>query len=188
MMAVKCDQQKHAGTMISVEGDFKEIGEMFERIDKEEDGEVYTREVLDFLRVMSHDMDQTEEVEKLLHQYGKRGDKILYLPEFKEMMSDVRAAGWTRFEPVDGQPIAEKDMKKVFKMVDLNKGGTISQVELKMGLKFIGRRYGLSDMKPWQDAMKMADNDGDGDLSFLEFQDAIKLAEIKLKRKDISRK
>ena len=65
----------------------------------------------------------------------------------QEMMSDVRAAGWTRFEPVDGQPIAEKDMKKVFKMVDLNKGGTISQVELKMGLKFIGRRYGLSDVR-----------------------------------------
>ena len=59
---------------------------MFERIDKEEDGEVYTREVLDFLRVMSHDMDQTEEVEKLLRQYGKRGDKILYLPDFKVLV------------------------------------------------------------------------------------------------------
>ena len=43
-------------------------------------------------------------------------------------------------------------------------------------------------MKPWQDAMMTADNDGDGDLSFLEFQDAIKLAEIKLKRKEFSRK
>ena len=32
-------------------------------------------------------------------------------------------------------------------------------------------------MRPWQKAMKDADANGDGSLSFLEFQDAIKLAE-----------
>ena len=32
-------------------------------------------------------------------------------------------------------------------------------------------------MKPWQDAMRAADVNGDGSLSFLEFQDAIKMAE-----------
>ena len=34
-------------------------------------------------------------------------------------------------------------------------------------------------MRPWQRAMREADVNGDGSLSFLEFQDAIKLAENK---------
>ena len=35
-------------------------------------------------------------------------------------------------------------------------------------------------MGPWQEAMKQADCNGDGSLSFLEFQDAIKMAEEKV--------
>ena len=35
-----------------------EYEEMFERIDREADGEVYVREVLDFLRSMASDLDQ----------------------------------------------------------------------------------------------------------------------------------
>ena len=34
-------------------------------------------------------------------------------------------------------------------------------------------------MRPWQKAMREADLNGDGSLSFLEFQDAIKLAETR---------
>ena len=39
---------------------------MFERIDKEEDGEVYVREVVDFLRVLDNNLEQTEEVRNKL--------------------------------------------------------------------------------------------------------------------------
>ena len=35
---------------------------MFERIDKEEDGEVYVREVVEFLRVLDDNMEQNNEV------------------------------------------------------------------------------------------------------------------------------
>ena len=35
-------------------------------------------------------------------------------------------------------------------------------------------------MKAWQDGMKKGDINGDGTLSFLEFQDAIKIAENNL--------
>ena len=44
------------------------------------------------------------------------------------MMDAVREAGWTRFKPVKGQPIAEKDMRKIFKLVDLDKDGSISNL------------------------------------------------------------
>ena len=80
---------------------------------------------------------------ELLSEYRSKGDRVLYLQEFmvkclpifflldfartlQEMMDAVRAAGWTRFRPVKGQPIAEKDMRKIFKLVDLDKDGSIS--------------------------------------------------------------
>jgi len=46
-----------------------------------------------------------------------------------------------------------------------------------MSLKYLGKRYKVSNMEPWKEAMRQADANGDGSLSFLEFQDAIKLAE-----------
>ena len=62
-------------------------------------------------------------------------------------MDAVRAAGWTRFKPVKGQPIAERDMRKIFKLVDLDKDGSISNLELKLSLKYLGKRYGMSDVR-----------------------------------------
>ena len=38
--------------------------EMFERIDKEEDEEVYLREVVEFLRVLDENLEQTKEVKR----------------------------------------------------------------------------------------------------------------------------
>ena len=39
---------------------------MFERIDKEADGEVYVSEVTDFLRVLDDNLEQTEQVYKIM--------------------------------------------------------------------------------------------------------------------------
>lgn len=38
-------------------------------------------------------------------------------------------------------------------------------------------------MKTWKEALKEADSNNDGKLSFLEFQDAVKLAEKKMREK-----
>ena len=38
---------------------------MFERIDKEEDGEVYLREVVEFLRVLDNNIEQSNKVRKV---------------------------------------------------------------------------------------------------------------------------
>ena len=42
---------------------------MFERIDKEEDGEVYLREVVEFLRVLDDNLEQTKEVCQIQPRY-----------------------------------------------------------------------------------------------------------------------
>lgn len=74
---------------------------MFERIDREADGEVYVNEVLDFLHSMAGDLDQVcsvgilnssenayiisfqnEDVSELFREYRSKGDRVLYLPEF----------------------------------------------------------------------------------------------------------
>ena len=67
-------------------------------------------------------------MQSLLSEYRERGNKILLLKEFMVMMDEVRKAGWKRFRPVEGQPIAEKDMRKIFRLVDLDKDGTISHM------------------------------------------------------------
>ena len=46
----------------------------------------------------------------------------------KAIMDAIKAAGWTRFKPVKGQPIAEQDMIRVFRIVDMDKSGAISQL------------------------------------------------------------
>ena len=52
---------------------------MFERIDKEEDGEVYVKEVVDYLRVLDDNMEQTKEVHKYTNNTKRRQFKLLYL-------------------------------------------------------------------------------------------------------------
>ena len=77
-------------------------------------------------------------------------------------MDEIKGAGWTRFKPVAGEPIAEQDMKRVFKMVDMDNSGAISQLviysvqnillimypfkELKLAVKYLGKRYGISNV------------------------------------------
>lgn len=39
-------------------------------------------------------------------------------------------------------------------------------------------------MKTWKEALKEADSNNDGKLSFLEFQNAVKLAEQKMREKN----
>lgn len=51
---------------------------MFERIDKEEDGEVYIREVVDFLRVLDNDIEQSMQVSKFYRKILYRLSKNLF--------------------------------------------------------------------------------------------------------------
>ena len=171
------------------------IQEMFDRIDKEEDGEVYLREVVDYLAVLDNNIQQSLKVHSLctlkyeicfaqvnamLMDYRTQKDRVLNLKEFsvgistktkdevgdnddeQEIMDEIKEAGWTRFKP-EGRPITEKDMRKVFRMVDMDKSGHISQLvrphycylqilhftilsqELKLGLKYLAKRYRIDD-------------------------------------------
>ena len=52
---------------------------MFERIDREADGEVYVNEVLDFLRSISSDLDQVGKVTKSVCTLNKRVLKVYHV-------------------------------------------------------------------------------------------------------------
>merc|ERR1719150_2574304 len=111
--------------------------------------------------------------------YRTQKDRVLNLKEFSEIMDEIKEAGWTRVKP-EGRPITEKDMRKVFRMVDMDKSGHISQLELKLGLKYLAKRYRIDDMQAWKEALKEAEANKDGKLSYQEFQEAVKLAEKKM--------
>ena len=85
------------------------------------------------------------QVNAMLMDYRTQKDRVLNLKEFsvgistktknevgdngdeQEIMDEIKEAGWTRFKP-EGRPITEKDMRKVFRMVDMDKSGHISQL------------------------------------------------------------
>ena len=46
----------------------KSIKEMFERLDQEEDGEVYLREVVDYLAVLDNNIEQSHRVRQNLYR------------------------------------------------------------------------------------------------------------------------
>ena len=53
---------------------------------------------------------------------------LIFIRIQQKIMNEIKEAGWVRFKPVEGQPINDKDIKKVFKMVDMDKSGAISQL------------------------------------------------------------
>ena len=57
---------------------------MFERIDREADGEVYVNEVLDFLRSISSDLDQVGQ-DNCNWLYFEKNDEIVCMLHFRRV-------------------------------------------------------------------------------------------------------
>ncbi|XP_023329130.1 putative calmodulin-like protein 6 [Eurytemora carolleeae] len=121
-------------------------------------------------------MDRNFEVNKILKRLNLNKDTTLEFDTFCEIMDEVVSVGWTRFKKKN-PGISDLDIKGVFRLVDIDKSGQISRTELKMAIKYLGKRYGQKDEKTWRKYMDMADSNNDGKLCFSEFKKIIKLAE-----------
>merc|ERR1719186_132615 len=148
--------------------------EMFETIDKEEDGEVYIKEVIDYLKAVNIEFDRNPEVNKVVTKHKRNEDNCINFEEFAILMEELRNAGWTKFKPPNERKgINELDLKGVFRLVDMDKSGAVSSRELKMACKYLGKRYGLDNEKAWINIMKETDVNNDGKLTYPEFKVAI---------------
>lgn len=150
--------------------------EMFETIDKEEDGEVYIREVIDYLKAVNIEFDRNPEVNRLVTKHRQNADNCINYEEYSVLMEELREAGWTRFRPTHKSGVSELDLKGVFRLVDMDNSGAVSRRELKMACKFLGKRYGLDNEKTWLNIMKETDENYDGKLTYPEFKIAVAAA------------
>jgi len=75
---------------------------------------------------------------------------------------------------LNGNIIKQKNMRKIFDMIDADKNGTLDRYEIKMAFAMLGKPFTEADV---EGLMKEADQDNDGIISFDEFR-ACKAAEI----------
>jgi calmodulin len=91
----------------------------------------------------------------MVNEIDADGDGAIDFPEFLTMM--LRKMN-------EGDP--EKELRDVFMVFDKDQSGTISADELRNVMKVIGEK--LTDQEI-EDAIKLADTTGDGEVSYDEF-------------------
>ncbi|XP_023329126.1 parvalbumin alpha [Eurytemora carolleeae] len=133
-------------------------------------------------------MEPNLKLDLKLNEYLQKGETVLNFEEFIEVLETVKSLGWSKFENDKNEStISDLDMRGIFKMVDVDKSGTISRTELKMACKYLGKRYGINDAGTWQGLMRAADSDGDGKLSYAEFKQIIQMAENSIRVKNLKK-
>merc|ERR1712032_852464 len=145
--------------------------ELFSKIDLEDDGIVYLKEIVIYLRAMNEDIDTNLEVKVLLDQYETNGEEELKFKHFCEAMTELEAAGWKKAEEKTADQVTDVDIKSIFNLVDIDKSGTVSRTEARMAAKLLEKRFGIKDVKEW---LKDNDADNDGRLSYMEFKKSLK--------------
>ncbi|XP_023329128.1 calmodulin [Eurytemora carolleeae] len=147
-----------------------EYKQLFEKIDQEEDGEVYLREVTWFLRALNQDVDSNLQVKVLLDQYDSNGEDVLTFSKFCDIMRELEEAGWKKAAEKKKEDITETDIKAIFNLVDVDKSGSLSRKEGNMACKLLQKRFGIVNVSEW---MKEVDGDSDGKLDYEEFAGSI---------------
>merc|ERR1712087_421460 len=145
--------------------------ELFQKIDLEDDGIVYLKEIVIYLRIMNEDIDDNLKVKVLLDQYETNGEEELKFKHFCEIMTELEEAGWKKAKDKAADQVTDVDIKSVFNLVDIDKSGTVSRTEARMAAKLLEKRFGIKDVKQW---LKTNDSDNDGRLSYLEFKKSLK--------------
>merc|ERR1711976_1152294 len=145
--------------------------ELFTNIDLEDDGIVYLKEIVIYLRAMNEDIDDNLEVKVLLDQYETNGEEELKFKHFCEIMLELEDAGWKKAKEKSADQVTDIDIKSVFNLVDIDKSGTVSRTEARMAAKLLEKSFGIKDVKGW---LKQNDADNDGRLSYMEFKKSLK--------------
>merc|ERR1711936_1165076 len=155
-------------TRMGKENEYKDL---FTKIDLEDDGIVYLKEIVVYLRAMNEDIDDNLKVKVLLDQYETNGEEELKFKHFCEIMKELEEAGWRKAKEKSADQVTDIDIKSVFNLVDIDKSGTVSRTEARMAAKLLEKRFGIKDVKQW---LKTHDSDNDGRLSYPEFKKSLK--------------
>lgn len=143
------------------------LQQIFNELDRNKDGLVCLDELMSLLdKIGLH----TNRVELELLVGDKALDIFDFLFFYQTLINKAGVSNNQEKEPNDHDQILENDLKKAFRVFDLNGDGFISCEELQIALS----RLGLLDRSCGQDCMQMIcvyDANSDGLLDFEEFKE-----------------
>ena len=132
------------------ENEVKKLREIFTSIDKDGDGKLSQEELQESLKAQKFNLNYREILESV--DTDKSG--FIDYTEFLAAAMDSEVY------------LSEEKLAGAFSAFDKDKSGKISAKELKM---MIGDEVEQTDEKVWNDMIKEADTDGDGEISYEEF-------------------
>ena len=132
----------------------QEFKEAFDIFDVDGGGTITAEELGEVMRSLGQKPTRAQ-LDAMVNEIDADGDGAIDFPEFLTMM--LRKMN-------EGDP--EKELRDVFMVFDKDQSGTISADELRNVMKVIGEK--LTDQEI-EDAIKLADTTGDGEVSYDEF-------------------
>jgi len=133
----------------------KAVADFFKAADKDGDGKITEQELYDALKESDPDITM-DDVKSIMHAVDADNDGFM---DFDELLSSRIARKLQS---------SEDRLRKVFKLLDFDGGGTISAKELKGALDSIELDETMTDNK-CDELIKECDKDGDGEIDFEEF-------------------
>ncbi|KAL6963022.1 hypothetical protein U1Q18_037987, partial [Sarracenia purpurea var. burkii] len=141
--------------------DKEEVKKVFNRFDANGDGMISATELVDVMKALGSNTSE-EEVKRMMEEIDTDRDGFINLDEFTRFCS---GAGFDGDGGGDDGGLAE--LKDAFELYDQDKNGLISAVELHQILNRLGEKCSVGDCTKM---IKSVDSDGDGFVSFVEFQ------------------
>ncbi|XP_048258892.1 calmodulin-like [Haliotis rufescens] len=136
------------------ESQIQELKKLFDKYDRDKGGKITTSELGAMLTSLGHEMT-LEEVEEIINQFDKDGNKTMDFEEFQNMM--LKKVEDAKFS---------KEIITDFKKYDLNGDGFISPNELREVIRVRGERLSNAEVDAM---MQTVDLNQDGKVNYEEF-------------------
>jgi serine/threonine protein kinase len=137
------------------EEDVADLKETFSLFDKDGGGTISADELQSVMKKLGTNLSRAE-VSDLIKQVDVNNDKEIDFDEFLSMMKKM--------------PDTDKELENAFKVFDADGGGTTSKAELNRIMRKFGQVLSEAELDA---VMKEVDVDGDGDITFKEFKQAM---------------
>ncbi|CAN8254803.1 unnamed protein product [Cochlearia groenlandica] len=137
----------------------QEIKEAFELFDTDGSGTIDAKELNVAMRALGFEMTE-EQINKMIADVDKDGSGAIDFDEFVHMMTAKI-----------GERDTKEELTKAFKIIDLDKNGKISAVDIKRMAKELGENLTEGEIR---EMVEEADRDRDGEVNMEEFMRMMK--------------
>ncbi|KAL3887115.1 hypothetical protein ACJMK2_027071 [Sinanodonta woodiana] len=132
-----------------------EFKDVFRQLDNDGDGIINTKELGTATRFIGKNLTEAE-LQRMINDMDADGKSTIDFPEFLEMMT----------RKTKERMLSEDEIRKQFKMFDIDGNGYISAAELKQLMISMGDKVTDDEV---DEMIRTADVDGDGQVNYDEF-------------------